>query len=113
MKIAMNIGRGLCCLLVLILVGGSRSLPAQVSKIPSSVSKEMRAEKPEVTAVVHFTPNLAAAILHYVKADLWVVTRIHMVAPDVWNFTSPDIKQISRRVNGEMIVIYKQDGERT
>lgn len=85
---------------------------AQVSEIPQSLKEEMATEQPEYRAAIELAPLLAAAILYFVKADLWVVTKIHMVGPEIWRFRDGDIELISRQVRGKMVILY-QKAEKT
>ncbi len=93
-------------------IGDITVVSAQVSQIPQDLKEEMKAEQPEQRETILLAPFLAVAILHFTKADLWVVTKIRMVEVNYWTFRDNDIELISRKVNGKLIVLY-QRGERT
>ena len=89
-------------------VAVNTSLLAQVSQIPQSIREEMKAEQPEHRETIKLASFLVATILHFPKAKLWVVTKLHLVAPNKWAFDDDDIENISREVEGKLVVLYKR-----
>ena len=76
--------------------------------IPQSIKEEMMPEQPEYRETIPISSFLSVVVLHFPKAKLWIVTKIHMVAPDSWRFGDKDIEFIGREVNGEVVTLYER-----
>src|SRR3989344_9136219 len=91
-----------------LVIGGLVSSMQASAQIPPDVKREMRLEIPEHRgpAIELGDSSLAAAILFYPKAKLWVVTKIHIVdhrPPLRGRFTDNDVETISREVDGKQV----------
>ncbi len=85
-----------------------RDCLGQQQLIPSELVEEMAAEQPKHLTAIQLAPLLASVILHFPRANLFVVTKIRMVAPEVWTFRDGDIELISRKVGEKLIVLYRR-----
>src|SRR3990167_5750701 len=76
--------------------------------IPQSVKEEMVSEEPQYLEAIPLSSLLAVVVLHFPKAKLWVVTKIHLIAPDFWRFGDKDIEFIGREIDGEVVMLYER-----
>ena len=87
------------------------SLTPANAQVPQDIKEELRTKDFELRESIMVSPLLVIAVLHFPKAKLWVITYLHMVAPDRWAFRDNDIQMISREENGEIVTLYERKEE--
>src|SRR3990167_3179017 len=95
-------------IILLVLAKGVLATP---DVIPQSIKEEMVSEEPQYREAFPLSPLLVVVVMHFPKAKLWVITKIHLVAPDRWRFTDKDIEYIGREVDGLVITIFERKEE--
>ena len=63
-------------IILLVLAKGVLATP---DVIPQSVKEEMVSEEPQYREAFPLSPLLAVVVIHFPKAKLWVITKIHMM----------------------------------
>ena len=76
--------------------------------LPPEIAQQIQSQTPEVRKVLPVDALTVLVALYYSEANIWVLTYMHMVAPDKWSFKVKDIIWIMAEKGGIVQEIWKQ-----